>query len=149
MVPSSLFILASSVFNSFRCLISTLIQGSEGDHLFQLTCSVVLWGGRGTTNNHGLCGECLQCMDHTDFATAQGGVCFLGLHCLGSRVLCRALSQVGPVFPAFPRSKTLRFSGTLQGNRPHWMWFLCPSQVQAAQTTRSLVNALSWVGCAS
>ena len=49
-------------------------------------------------------------------------------------------------FLAFPRSKPLRFSGTLQGNRPHWMYILCPSQVQAAQTPRSLANALSQVG---
>ena len=126
MVPSSLFILASSVCKSLRCLISTLVQGGEGGHLFRLTCSVVLGGGRGTTNINGLCGECLQCMDHTGFATAQGGVCFLGLHCLGSRVLCRALSQVDPVFPAYPRSKPLRFSRTLQGNRPHWRCFFVP-----------------------
>ena len=46
MVPSSLFILASSVCKSLQCLISTLTQGGEGGHLFRLTCSVVLWGGR-------------------------------------------------------------------------------------------------------
>ena len=32
----------------------------------------------------------------------------------------RALSQVGPVFCALPRSKLLRFSGALQGHRPRW-----------------------------
>ena len=31
-----------------------------------------------------------------------------------------ALSQVGPVFHALPRSKLLRFSGALQGHRPRW-----------------------------
>ena len=41
-----MFILASSVFKSFHCLISALTQGGEGGHLFRLICSVVLWGGR-------------------------------------------------------------------------------------------------------
>jgi len=39
-VPSSVFILASSVCKSLRCLISALAQGGEGGHLFRLTCSV-------------------------------------------------------------------------------------------------------------
>ena len=34
MVPSSLFILASSVFKSLHCLISALTQGGIGGHLF-------------------------------------------------------------------------------------------------------------------
>ena len=47
MVPSFLFILASSVCKSLQCLISTLTQGGKGGHLFRLTCSIVLWQGRG------------------------------------------------------------------------------------------------------
>ena len=35
-------------------------------------------------------------MDHTGFDPAQGGVCFLGLCCSGSRVLCRSTVQSGP-----------------------------------------------------
>ena len=64
-----------------------------------------------------MCRECLQCMDHTGFAPAHRGMCFPGLHCLGSRVLCRALSKAGPAFCALPRSKLLRFSETPQGHR--------------------------------
>ena len=83
-VPSSLFILAFSVFKSLQCLISALTQGGKGGHLFRLTCLVVLWE-RGTlqTNIIVMCGECSQCMAHTGFATAQGGVCFQGLHWSG------------------------------------------------------------------
>ena len=51
-VPSSLFILASSACTSLQCLISALIQGGEGGHLFRLTCSIVLWGGKNTANKH-------------------------------------------------------------------------------------------------
>ena len=54
-----------------------------------------------------------------------------------------ALSQVDPVPHALPKSKPLRFSGTLQGHRPNWACILCLSQVRAAQATRCLVSALS------
>ena len=50
-VPS-LFILASSVCKSLQCLISTLTQGDDGGHLFRLTCSIVLWGGRNIANKY-------------------------------------------------------------------------------------------------
>ena len=60
-----------------------------------------------------------------------------------------ALSKVGSAFRALPRSKLLRFSGTLQGHRLSWVCVLCSSQVWAAKTTRCLVSTLSQVGCAS
>ena len=46
-------------------------------------------------------------MDHTGFALAHSSMCFLGLHCSGCRVFCRALSKAGPGFFALPRSKLL------------------------------------------
>ena len=75
---------------SLQCLISTLKQEGKGGHLFRLTCSVVLWGGRNTLNKyhwrvwgvlsvsgpHWVC-PCSRC------------VCFPSLHCSGSRLLCR------------------------------------------------------------
>ena len=47
----------------------------------------------------------------------------------------RAVSQVGPAFGAFPRSRLLRFRflGTPQGYRLSWAFVLCPSQIRAAQ----------------
>ena len=51
-VVPSLLILASSVCRSLWCLISALTQGGEGGHLFRLTCSVGLWGGRKTANKY-------------------------------------------------------------------------------------------------
>ena len=49
---SLFFVLASSVCKSLQCLISALTQGGKGGHLFRLTCSVVLWGGRNTANKY-------------------------------------------------------------------------------------------------
>ena len=99
--------------------------------LVELCCGE---GGILQRNITGMCGECSQCMGHTGFAPAHSGVCFLGLHCLGSRMFCRALSKVGPglshsgscsqvlhkgtdlvgpVFCMFPRSEQLRQQGAL------------------------------------
>ena len=108
--------------------------------LAQLCCGE---GGTLQRNITGVCGECLQCMDHTGFAPAQGSMCFPGLHCSGSRLLCRALFKAGPAFRVLPRSKLLRFSDTPQGYRLGWACVLCPSQVRAAQATRCLASALS------
>ena len=60
-------------------------------------------------------------------------VCFPSLHCSGSRLLCRDLSDAGPGLHALARSKPLRFrfSGTPQRRRLGWACVLCPSQVRA------------------
>ena len=70
-------------------------------------------------------------------------VCFPCLCCLGSRLLCRELSEAGPGLHAPPRSKPLRFGylDTLQRHRLGWACVLCPSQVQAAQVTRCLASS--------
>ena len=124
-VPSSLFLLVSSVCKSLQYLTSTLTQGGEGGHLFRLTCSIVLWG---------VC----PCPRH---------VFFPSLHCSGSRLLCRKLSEAGPGLCAFPRSKPLRFrfSSTPQRRRFIWACILYPSQVRAAQVTRCLMNTTEHV----
>ena len=108
-------------------------------------------GEEGTlqTNITGVSGWCTQYMDHTSFAPAHGGgLCFPGLHCSGSRLLCRGTVQSRPCVHAFSRSKLLRFrfSGTPHGHRLGWVCVLCPSQVQAAQVTRCLPGTLSQVG---
>ena len=71
-------------------------------------------------------------------------VCF-PCHCLGSRLLCRELSEAGPGLYALPRSKPLRFrySGSLLRCRIGWACVLCPSQVRAAQVTRSLASTVA------
>ena len=131
-----LFILASSVCWSLQCLISALTQGGDGGHLFRLTCSVVLWGGRNTANKYHwrVWGVLAVSQPHWVCPHSQR-VCFHGLHFSGSRLLCRnclrwalgcvhypGLSRsgsgsqvlhkgtdwVGPAFCVFPRSKQLR-----------------------------------------
>ena len=109
---------------------------------FRLTCSV-MWGGRNTANKyhwhvltviqpHWVCAH-LRC------------VCFLSLHCSGSRLLCWELYDAGPGLHALLRSKPLsfRFSGTPQRRRLGWACVLCPSQVRAAQVTRCLVSTVA------
>ena len=143
-----LFILASVCW-SLQCLISALTQGGGGAHLFRLTCSVVLWGGRNTANKYcwqtnitGVCGESPQCLGHNGFAPAHGRACFPGLHCSGSRLLHWEPSEAGPGLLAPPRSKPLRFrhSGSPQRRRLGWACVLCSSQVQAAQVMRCLAS---------
>ena len=67
----------------------------------QLCC-----GERGTLQKKkkesGMCGDCLQCMDHTGFAPAHSGVYCLGLHCSGCRVLCKGTTRLGVRFLPFP-----------------------------------------------
>ena len=104
-------------------------------------------GGTLQTNIADVYGECSQCMDRTGFAPAHSGMCFLGLHCSGSRVFCRAMSKkalrfmhfpglshtgsgsrvllkgtdsVGRAFCALPRSEQLRRPGAWRAHCPRW-----------------------------
>ena len=43
---------SSFICKSLQCLISSLTWGCKGEHLFSLTCSAVLWGGRDTANKY-------------------------------------------------------------------------------------------------
>ena len=85
------------LWKSLQYLISALTQGAKVvtylGSLVQLCCGE---GGTLQTNITGMCGECSQCMDHTGFAPAPGGMCFPGLHCSGSRLLSRGTVQSGP-----------------------------------------------------
>ena len=141
-----LFVLAASVCWSFQCLISALTQGGSGGHLFRLTCSLVLWGGRNTANKYHWCVFTL--IQPHWVCPCSWRVCFPSLHCSGSRLLYQELSEVGPGLHALPRSKPLRFrfSGTPQRCRLGRACVLCSFQVRAAQVTRCLVSVVvpSW-----
>ena len=116
--------------------------------LVQLCCGE---GGTLHTNITGVCGECSQCLGHTGFAPAHG-MCALPVY-TAQAPGCSAgeLSKASPGLCALPRPKPLRFRflGTIQRHRLGWVCVLCPSQVQAAQVTGCLVNALSQVGSVS
>ena len=138
--------MASSVCKPLQCLTSTLTQGGEGGHLSRLTCSVVLRGGRLTASkHHWRVWGALAVSGPPWVCPRSHRVRFQGLHCSGSRLLCRELSEAGPGLRALPRSKPLRFrfSGTPQGHGLSWACILCPSQVRAAKVTRCLVSTLS------
>ena len=170
--PLLLFILAS-VYKSLQCLISALTQGGRSGHLFRLTSSAVLWGGRKTAKNiTGVCGECSQCMDHAGFVpthnvcasqstllrlqVALQGNCpkwalscmhFPGLICSGSGswVLHKGTDFVGPAFCALPGPRS---SGDqLLGDRtlPGGLCILITSQVPALGFLGVPVRALSQV----
>ena len=102
-------------------------------------------GGALETNITGVCGECSQCLGHTGFAPAQGGVCvFLVYAAQAPGCSAGELCKVGPELRALLRSKPLKFRllGTLQRHRLGWACVLCPSQVRAAQMTRCLAVRL-------
>ena len=150
---SLLFILASSVCKSLQCLISALTQGGEGCHLFRLTCSAVLWGGRDTVNKyrwhvwgvfpvngphwicpilwwHALSGSTLLRLQvalqgHCP-KQAQHFVHFQGLSCSGSgpRVLRKGTDLVGLVFCPFPMSEQLKLTSAWQAPCPKWTMHL-------------------------
>ena len=116
----------------------------------RLTCSVVLWGGRNTANKYHwrVWGMLTLSRPHW-VCPCSRSVCFPCLHCLGSRLLCRELSEAGPGLYALPRSKPLRFrySGSPRRCRLGWTCVLCPSQVQAALVTRCLASAVAATYC--
>ena len=117
---------------------------------FRLTCSVVLWGGRNTANKYHwhLWGVLPVSWPHW-VCPRSWHVCFPHLHRLGSRLLCRELSEAGPGLYALPRSKPLRFRYLCspQRHRLGWACVLCPSQVRAAQVTRCLASGVAATYC--
>ena len=126
-----LFILASSVCKSLQCLISALTQGGEGGHLFRLTCSVVLWGGRNTANKyHWHVWECLQCPGQTGFAPAQGVCAFPVYTAQAPGCSAGELSKVGPGLCALPRSEQLRQLGAWRAHSPLVQCILSPPPSQ-------------------
>ena len=109
-------------------------------------CSVVLWGRRNTANKSHwrVWGALTVSLRHWVCPCSRCGY-FPSLHCSGSRLLCRELSEAGPGLHALPRSKPLRFrfSGPAQRRRLGWACVLCPSQVRAAEVTRCLASAVA------
>ena len=144
------------VYFGFLCLQVSSVSNfrpdtlGEGGHLFRLSWSIMLWGGRNTANKYhwhvwgvlSVSGPHWVCPAHGTCAslvyTAQAPGSSAG-----------ELSKAGPVLCALPRSKLLRFrfSGTPQRHRLGWAC-VC-AQIQAAQVTRCLVSALSQVVCVS
>ena len=106
-------------------IIKNLIKKLKSDNSKNVSLDQLCCGEGGTlqTNTAGLCGECLWWMDHTGFATAQGGMYFLGPHFLGSRVLCKGTVPSGPCIS-------------------------CTSQVSAAPVLGFSTEAQTLVGCA-
>ena len=94
--------------------------------LVQLCCGE---GGTLQTNIAGMCGEWLQFMDHTGFATAQGSVCFLGYTAQAPGCSARAQSQEGTAFHALPNLSCSGSQVLCKGTDPVGWCILCLSQV--------------------
>ena len=92
-----------------------------------------------------MCGECLQCLGHTEFAPSHSVCAFPVYTAQAPGCSARELSKTSPGLHALPRSMSLkfRFLGTAQRHRLSWACLCWPSQVQAAQVTRCLVSTLS------
>ena len=126
-VPSSLFILASSVCKSLQCLIPTLTQRVKVVTFLGLLVQLCYGEGGACKQIQLACVKLFQeyglhwvCQSPRQRVLPRSTL-------LRPRVLCRALSQVGLEFHALPRSKPLRFSGTVQGHRLGCECILCPS----------------------
>ena len=116
-VVPSLFILAFSVSKSLQGLISALTQGGEGSHLFRLTCSVVLLGGRDTANKY--------------YWHVWGVFTVDGPHSVFH----------SPRQHVLPRSTLLRLQCILQGHCPKWtLHFMYSSKAYAAQVLGCFVR---------
>ena len=98
------------------------------------------------TNIAGMCGECLQCKDHTGCAKLKVACVSWVYTAQAPGFSAGVLSKEDLPLQALPRSKLLRFLGTPKGHRLIWACVLCLSQVQAAQATRYSVSTLSQVG---
>ena len=90
-----------------------------------------------------MCGECLQCKDHTGCAKLKVACVSWVYTAQAPGFSAGVLSKADLPLQALPRSKLLRFLGTPQGHRLIWACVLCLSQVQAAQATRCLESAHS------
>ena len=165
-----MFILASSVCKPLQCLISALIKRSEGGHLFRLTCSAVLWGGRNTANKYHWCvggvltvyGPHWVCPNSQCHVLSQSTLLrlqvalqgcspkqalhfmqFPDLSCSGSGswVLHKGTDLVGHAFCDLPRSEKLRRPGAWRAHCPR-----CAVRLNQLPGPGCLV---SWVCCES
>ena len=106
-------------------------------------------GEGGTLQTHitGMCGECSQCLGHTEFAPSHG-MCGFPVHIVQvPGCSARALSEAAPGLHALPRSKPLRFrfSGTPQRHRLGWACVLClPRSEELRQPGVLQVHSPSW-----
>ena len=96
-IPPSLFILASSVSRSLKCLISTLTRGGRGGPFFRLTCSVVMWSVGTCRQVAPACvGSARSGWIALGFTPPRAACPFPGPHCSGPRVLCQCSGPCGP-----------------------------------------------------
>ena len=149
-VPSSLFILASSLNKSLQSLISALTWWGEGGQslssLVQLCC-----GERNIANKYCWCVWGVLVVDGPHWVSHSPRQRVFSRCTLLWLPGCsmRALSQLDPVFRAFPSLRCSASQLLCKGTDPDGLCILCSFQVQASQVIRCLVNTLYQVGYTS
>ena len=109
----------------------------------RFACSVVLWGGRGTTNKYHWCvWGVLAAMSGPHWVCPRSRrVCFPHLHCSDSWLLCRERALSCVHFPGLSRSssgfRVLHKDADSDGPA------FCAFPIRAAQAARSLTSTLS------
>ena len=101
----------------FQCLISTLTREGEVGHLFRLTCSVMLWGGRNTANKYHCHVWGVHTVSGSHWVCPYSRVCAFPVYTAQAPGCCAGeLSGACPGLHVLPRSTLLRFrfSGTPQ-----------------------------------
>ena len=152
MVPSSLFILASSVCKSLQCLISALTQGGKSCHLCGLPCSGVLWERRNTVNKYHwhVLGVLAVSEAHWICPSSWRRVLSRSTLLRLQLTLQGSCPKAGPGLHAFSRpSHQVPFLGYSTEALLGWACFLCPSQLREARAARCLRSAVSQVCGAS
>ena len=115
--------------------------------LVQLCCGE--WGTLQTSIS-GACGKCSHFMDHTRLAPTHSSMCFLGLHCLGSRLLCKITVQSKLcIFVLFPGPSSSDDQVLGECTVPGGPCVLITSLVLATQFLRCATRAPSHVCCVS
>ena len=136
------FVYLVSVCRSLQCLIPALTQVVRGGPLFRFTCSVVLWGGKGTADKYhwSVWGALAMFRPHWVCPRSRH-VCFPRLHCSGSSLLYRERALSCVHFPGLSRSG----SGfpVLHKDTDSVGPEFCAFPTRAAQAARSLMGALS------
>ena len=97
--------------------------------LFQLCCGE---GGTLQTNIIGMCGDCLQCMDHTGFAPAHNGVHFPGQAPVALQANCPKWALHFVHFPGLTCSGSGSGSWVLHKGTDSVGCILCPSRVSSS-----------------
>ena len=131
------FVYLASVCWSLQCLISALTQAGRRGLLFRFTCSIVLWGGRGTADKYHLRVWRTLSVFWPHWVCPHRGMCVFPVY-TAQALSCFIGSQPWVAF---------QFSGTPQRRGLLWACVLClPRPEQLGQPGAWQAHS-PWVQC--